>query len=185
MFETAEPTNRYPPYYAAKIAARFAAGGDTVVAATSDHALCAAYACRRTDGRLCLLLINKSPTLALTNQIALSGFTPASNATVYAYGIAQDDAARTGAGSPDLAQTPWTAAGTNLAYVAPPYSLSVLELQPLGPALAAQPGPPFASADLAGWSPLATNTLDAGTLDWSDAAAPSFPRRFYRAVWVP
>ena len=200
VFENAEPTNRYPPYYAAKIAARFAAGGDTVVAASSDLALCAAYACRRADGRLCVLLVNKSPTLALTNQIALSGFTPASNATAVAYGIAQDDAARTGTGSPDLAQTPWTVAGTNLTYVAPPYSLSVLELQPRGSTLAARPGPPFglhldgdagsryaieASADLLGWTPLATNTLDGGTNDWSDASAPSFPRRFYRAVWVP
>lgn len=41
------------------------------------------------------------------------------------------------------------------------------------------------SIDLVGWSGL-TNILNVtGTVQFTDSDAPNFPRRFYRAVWVP
>ena len=61
-------------------------------------------------------------------QITLSGFAPLPGAEARSYGIPQDDAARTGAGSPDVAQTNFTGAGANFSYSFAPYSASVLTL---------------------------------------------------------
>ena len=54
-----------------------------------------AYAVRRTNGALTLLVINKDMTTNLTAQVALTNFVPWSTATLLSYGIPQDQAART------------------------------------------------------------------------------------------
>ncbi|MGA9773181.1 MAG: BACON domain-containing carbohydrate-binding protein [Blastocatellia bacterium] len=118
----------YPTYYMSKLVSRFAAGGDQVVATTSNYNLMAAYGAKRSDGSVSLLLINKSATTSLNASINLAGFQPQSNATVHTYGIPQDEAARTGAGSPDIATSAFAGAGTSFVYTVAPYSATVISL---------------------------------------------------------
>lgn len=124
--------NGYPTYYVAKLLTRFAKGGDTVVSASSDYPLLATYSVKRTNGALTLLVINKSSSSNLTANFNLSGYAPATNATVYSYGIPQDEAARTGIGSLDVAQTNITGIQGNFSATFAPFSASVLVLNPSG-----------------------------------------------------
>lgn len=116
----------YPTYYASKLMSLFTAGGDQVVQATSTYNHLAAYAVKRTDGALALLVINKNLSGALDASISLAGFAPPASATVYSYGKPQDDAARNGSPSTDIATTMINNAGTNFVFSAPPYSMSVI-----------------------------------------------------------
>jgi hypothetical protein len=122
----------YPTYYCAKLMPRFAADGDTVVRATSDNLLLTTYAVRRTNGALTLLVINKSCSANLTANFNLSGYVPYTNATVYRYGIPQDDAARTGIGSPDIEQTNLTGIQSSFSAAFAPFSATVMVLSPDG-----------------------------------------------------
>jgi alpha-L-arabinofuranosidase len=69
--------NRYPAYYCGKLMKYFASGGDTVVTASSDYKLLSAYAARRANGCLTLLVINKSCYTNLNAAINLTGYVPA------------------------------------------------------------------------------------------------------------
>ena len=193
----------YPTYYATTLLRYFARGGDQVVRAASDYPLLAAYAARRSNGALSLLVINKSPTATLAASVALSGYEPFSNAVAYSYGIAQDEAARTGLGATGLAQTTVSGVGVNFTSSFAPYSMTVLALAPAAPELslvgpagltntpievrvtsaAPMPWVIQASADLRAWTRLATNTDWASPWRWGPAT--NGPWRFYRAVWPP
>jgi hypothetical protein len=81
----------YPVYYVQKLLTHFARGGDTVVTASSNSPLLTPYAVKRQDGSLSLLVINKSPTASSPANFTLTGFTPVASATVYSYGIPQDE----------------------------------------------------------------------------------------------
>ena len=133
------PTNRYPTYYVGKLMPNFAGGGDTVVKATSDYALLSAYAVQRTNGTLALLVINKSSYTNLTASLALNGYMPLTNVAVYAYGIPQDEAARTNGAARDVVKTAISNAAPAFSCSFPPYSATVLSLSPLGPAIGTQP----------------------------------------------
>ena len=88
-----------------KLMQDFFQAGDTVLTAASDYTLLSAYAVRRQDGTLTILAINKDPANTYTGQVAVAGYTPASNGTVYSYGIPQDNAAETnGPSSQDVAR---------------------------------------------------------------------------------
>jgi alpha-L-arabinofuranosidase len=123
-------TNFYPTFYAMKLLKNFARGGDKIVRAASDDQLLSAYAAWHADGPLALLVINKSPTNSLTVDFSLANFNPAANATICSYGIPQDEAARTGAGSPDVVQMQWTNAAANFPRTFAPYSATVILLSP-------------------------------------------------------
>jgi hypothetical protein len=118
--------NLYPTYYCAKLMPKFAADGDTVVRATSDYPLLATYSVMRTNGTLTLLVINKSASSNLTANFNLSGYVPYGNAALYSYGIPQDEAARTGVGSPDIAQTNFIGAATTFSATFAPFSATVM-----------------------------------------------------------
>jgi hypothetical protein len=197
-------TDLYPAYYTSKLMQDFVQTGDTVIAAASDYTLLSTYAVRRQDGSLTVLTINKDPVNTLTGQVAVAGFTPAASATVYAYGIPQDNAAETSFGSPDIAQTTLSGAGTNFTYAFPPYSAMVLALSPAPASLAAIPIPPAASqfvlqlqgqagvpyviqssTNLVTWTSISTNTPAAGTLNLTNFVDPSTPVQFWRALWQP
>ena len=120
----------YPTYYVAKLVSRFAHGGDRVVQARSDQPLLSVFAVRGSDGSLRLLVINKSPTAAFAATIELTGFVSHPAAAVDSYGIPQDEAARTGEGSPDLASSTLEIPGPAFTATFAPYSVSVLSLQP-------------------------------------------------------
>lgn len=120
----------YPSYYVFKLLSRFAAPSDSVIDAKSQSSMLAAYATKKTDGRLSLMLINKSPGEEITANIAIAGFVPSSSAVVYSYGKAQDDAARTLNGSPDISQTLFHGASNNFAYTVPSYSVAIISMLP-------------------------------------------------------
>lgn len=83
--------DQYPTYYIEELLSHFARGGDTVIKASSNASLLSAYAVKRLDGSLTILAINKSPTASYATTFNVSGFTPKGNATLYSYGIPQDE----------------------------------------------------------------------------------------------
>jgi alpha-L-arabinofuranosidase len=119
---------RYPTFYMLKLLKHFARGGDQIVRATSDHSLLSAYAARRADSTLALLLINKSPQSVMNVNLSITGFLAKPEATVLSYGIPQDDAARTETGLADIAQTEISSAATTFSFSCSPYSATVIAL---------------------------------------------------------
>ena len=200
-----EATNRYPTFYCGKLMQYFARGGDTVITATNDYELLGTYAVRCTNGSLTMLVVNKSSYASLNTAINLAGYVPFSNATIYSYGIPQDNAARTGIGSMDVAQTNSPVAGTSFNYTFAPYSATVLSLTPAAPSLvvlaSAQTAPsqfvfqlqglsgvPYViqmstNLTLTNWIAISTNTPASGTLNLTNTMSSS--AQFYRAVWHP
>jgi hypothetical protein len=122
---------RYPTFYTFKLLKYFARAGDRIVRATSDNKLLSAYAARRADGTLSLLIINKSPGATLKANASIAGFQPESDARIYSYGIPQDEAACTGTGSPDIAATPFKGAAAEFSCTFLPYSATVMVLTPV------------------------------------------------------
>jgi hypothetical protein len=121
---------RYPTFYTFKLLKYFARGGDRIVRAASDSKMLSAYAAQRADGTLALLVINKSPGAMVRADVSVAGFQPESAARIYSYGIPQDEAARTGRGSSDIAETAFTGAAADFPCVFAPYSVTVMVLEP-------------------------------------------------------
>jgi alpha-N-arabinofuranosidase len=192
----------YPPFYAFKLMQYFAAPGDTVLNATSDYNLLSAYASRKADGALDLLVINKDRFNTLTGQVAMVNFTVSTGATIRSFGIAQDEAARTNgpAVNQDIALTNFPSASANFTATFPPYSLTLYTFAPSSPTVQAglvaggkyqfqvlgQSNVTYqiqTSTNLLSWSSNATVKLSgvsgSVTNDMSAGA------RFWRAVWVP
>jgi len=156
---------------------------------------------KRTNGALTLLVINKSSSSNLTVAINLSGYLPGTNAAVYSYGIPQDTAARTGVGSPDIAQTNLTGVQGNFSATFAPFSATVLVLTAAPPpSLAVLPVPVGkfgfqlhgqlnaryvlqCSVNLTSWTNWSTNTLSSGAANFTNSI--SGPQQFWRAVWQP
>jgi alpha-L-arabinofuranosidase len=120
----------YPTFYVSTLLKYFARGGDQVVQASSDSVLLSVYAAHRSNGSLTLLLVNKSPSGQAKSEIRLKGFQPRADAKMYSYGMPQDEAARTGRGSPDLVQTPIACEAAGLTCTLAPYSVAVVVLAP-------------------------------------------------------
>ena len=142
-------TNCYPPYHAFNLMHYFAQPGDTIVKTTSDYLLLSAYAARRTNGTLALLVINKDAACTFSAQIALTNFVPRPTATVCSYGIPQDEAARTNAtpaAQGVAGPTDYPGVSALFTNSFPPYSLTLLTFAPamnpppLGATLAASGG---------------------------------------------
>jgi hypothetical protein len=197
-------SNRYPQFFTAKLMRYFLRGGDTVLKASSDYGLLSAYAARRTNGSLTLLVINRDSASSFTAQIALTNFAPGADATIYFYGMPQDNAAQTGVGSCDIAKSNFPLAGTNFSYVFAPYSVTVFAFAPAAPALSAlpmvpganefvlrlqaQPGVPYVlqvSTNLATWTPAAINTPTIPLVNITSSVSPATPCQYWRAVWEP
>jgi hypothetical protein len=202
VYNAGAPTNRYPEYYVAKLMTLFATGGDTVVKANSDYPLLATYSIKRTNGTLTLLVLNKSSSSNLTAAVNFGGWLPATNAVIYSYGIPQDDAVRTGLGSPDIQTNYITTAGINFTNTFAPYSVSVLVFHPAPPPKLVRPaslpgkfnfqlqGQPNASYVLqystnlnSGWISAATNTLSGFTQNLTNSIFGA--QQFWRAQWLP
>jgi hypothetical protein len=196
----------YPTFYTFKLLRNYVQAGDTVLTATSDYSLLAAYAVRRQNGSLSVLAINKDPSNTYTGQVAVASFVPASGGTVYSYGIPQDNAAKTNGpvSAQDIATTNFSGAGTNFNYTFAPYSATVLLLSPAPATLLAIPTDPAAgqfvfqlqgqagvpyiiqnSTDLMNWTSISTNTPPTGSMSITNSVDPSTPAQFWRAVWLP
>jgi len=132
-------SDRHPTYYAMKLLSLFARGGDTVVHATSSNTLLSAYAVRRADGTLTMLVINKSPTATQTANFSVTGITLPAAAAAYSYGIPQDDAARTGTGSRDIGSSSVANVGATFSATFAPYSATVLSFVSGVPSISSQP----------------------------------------------
>jgi alpha-N-arabinofuranosidase len=118
----------YPAYSAMAVMAGFARGGDLIVSANSDYNLLSVYAAKRTNGKLSLLVINKSPSIRQTASIKLTGFMPQANATAISYGIPQDEAARTGVGNTNPKSAVFSGVATTFTTAFAPYSVTVISL---------------------------------------------------------
>jgi len=175
-----------------------------VLTASSDYNLLSAFAARRTNGALTLLVINKDSLSTFTAQIALTNFTPNAAVTIYSYGMPQDNAANTGLGSSDIARSNLFVPGTNFTYAFAPYSVTVFAFAPTPPTLTAlpmvpgatqfvlrlqaQPGAPYVlqvSTNLTTWTPSTTNTPAAPLVNLTNSVPAETPRQFWRAVWEP
>jgi hypothetical protein len=195
---------RHPTFYAEKLLQSFVRPGDTILKASSDYLLLSAYAARKADGALAMLVINKDSTASLNTQITLTNFFPSSAATVRSYGIAQDEATRTNSpipGAQDIA-TNVVPVGVLFTNSFPPYSLTLFTFAPAASQLSVlsvsqaqvvlqihgQSGVPYVmqnSTDLAGWNSISTNTPVGTTLNVTNAVSADVPARFWRAVWMP
>ena len=125
----AGPADRYPSFYVSKLLKHYAHGGESVVTAASDFTGLGVYAVRdHRSHTLNLLLINKHPTAALATRISIRGFKVARPAEVFTYGIPQDEAARTGVGSADVARSTAAISGETFTWTPAPYSATVIRL---------------------------------------------------------
>ncbi|HXB61148.1 MAG TPA: hypothetical protein VNU95_16365 [Candidatus Acidoferrales bacterium] len=192
----------YPTFYAEKLLESFARPGDSVLVSSSDNLLLSAYAVRRTNGALTMLVVNKDMVANLVGQIALTNFVPWSTATVRSYGIPQDQAAENNGSalSQDVATNTDSSAAANFSYTFPPLSLTLFTFAP-GPAalsvqqiqaaqvqllLQGQSGAPYiiqSSPDLNHWTSISTNTLTGNSTNVSLSISPGHPTQFFRAVW--
>jgi hypothetical protein len=126
--DPAGPADRYPTFYVNKLLKHFARGGERVVQASSDFGSLGVYAVRGTDGSLRILVINKHPSATLNADIAIPALKNGETMKVFSYGIAQDEAARTGEGSADIRQSTLTLDGPTLRFSPGPYSVHVIQL---------------------------------------------------------
>jgi hypothetical protein len=126
--DPAGPADRYPTFYVNKLLKYFARGGEKVVQASSDYGSLGVYAVKGDDHSLRILVINKHPSAALNATISLPALRKGEKAKVFSYGIAQDEAARTGEGSADVQQSTLTLQGPTLTFSPGPYSVHVIQL---------------------------------------------------------
>jgi hypothetical protein len=197
-------TNRYPQFYAAKLMQYFAQPGDIILSASSDYVPLSAYAARRANGAVTLLVLNGDTAATFNAQIALNGFAPSPNATLRSYGIPQDTAAQTGIGSPDIALGSFSGVSTNFTYSFAPLSLTLFSFAPAAPSLTILPPPPQpggqvvlqiqglpglyviqTSTNLGAWTAASTNTLSGNAMNVTNSVPPGSITRFWRAVWQP
>ena len=126
--DPAGAADRYPTFYVDKLLSHFARGGERVVQAQSDYRGLGVYAVKDKDHRLNILVINKHPTATLNASISIPALRKDEQATVFSYGIPQDEAAHTGTGSADVQQSSLTMQGATLTFSPGPYSASVIQL---------------------------------------------------------
>ena len=195
--------DRYPIFYGFKMMKSYVRPGDTILNAGSDYLLLSAYAARKANGTLALLVINKDAVASFNAQISLANFAPQSTATVRTYGIAQDEATRTNGPTADQdIATNMVVAGAVFTNSFPPYSLTLFTFAP-GPAqlsasspqpgqcvlqLRGQPGTPYIiqnSTNLFVWTPTSTNLQVGSVLNITNVISPGNTRQFWRAVWQP
>jgi hypothetical protein len=194
----------YPDYYAMKIMQYFVRPGDTVLNAASDYLLLSAYASRRADGSLSLLVINKDTNATFTAQISLANFVPFSSATVHSYGMPQDNAVKNGLSTnlQDIAVSNYPSASTLFTNSFAPLSLTVFTFAPSAPSLqvlpaasgqfafqlSGQSGTPYiieTSTDLVTWTSISTNLLTGASLNITNTIPPGAGQQYWSAFWQP
>lgn len=199
------PDTRHPTFYAAKLMQWFARPGEPILETSSDYTWLSAFAVRRANGSMALLLVNKSLTTNLNAGIQLNGYRPQPQAIQRFYGIPQDEAARTNAplAERDIAVSAFAGAGTNFTCTLPKLSLTLLALSPEAPQLSTSAGSsqdevilrlhgqaevPYVlqvSTNLLHWSPVLTNRMSGDTFSITNQAAVGGPVKFWRAIWQP
>ncbi|MGD0388819.1 MAG: hypothetical protein ABSC42_07685 [Tepidisphaeraceae bacterium] len=123
----------YPNYFGFQLASKIIQSGGTVVSAVSNYSELAVYSVLEANGHLDLLVINKNPDAAITDQFNLQGFTPNGQGQFWQYGEAQDYAqsqSSTGAASLANFNTALSFTGDSFSYAFPAYSMTVIDLTP-------------------------------------------------------
>ena len=122
----------HPTYWVIKLLRNFARDGDQIVRATSNESLVSAYASKRTNGMLSVLLINKSPTETAKVTLDVNGFAAFPAAPVLSYGIPQDEAARLKTSGREMGMGSARRVGGNGDFVTTlaPYSVNVVTFYP-------------------------------------------------------
>jgi alpha-N-arabinofuranosidase len=196
-------TNNNPNFYGMKLMQYFVRPGDKVLQSGSSYQLLSAYGARKADGALAVLVINKDGTTNFNGQISLANYSPWTNATIYTYGMAQDNATKNGLSLAlqDVAVTNTPVSGNPFTYSFPPYSMTVFVVPPAAPSLHAvsasggslvlqlqgQTGAPYViqtSTDLLSWNPVSTNMLATSPMNVTNSFSPG-SARFWRAYWKP
>lgn len=124
-------TQTYPVFYVEQLMNKFAMAGDRVLPTTSSYGLLSAFATKRGDQSVRLLVVNKNPTAQIASNISFTGFNPQSVATLSFYGMPQDNAAKNGH-SQIIAVSGIGGMSPNTRMTFPPYSVSVIEFRPRG-----------------------------------------------------
>jgi hypothetical protein len=145
----------FAPYHGLSVVNSFVRPGDQFVRTATDQPLVTAYAARRPNGDLAVMLLNKDPDNEYPVALDYTGFSPAAGApTVHSH--------TNGATSVSSTQT-----GTATSQTLPPYSLTALVLRP-SRTVAGAPGAPG--------QPVASNVTDtAATISWPAATAGGHP----------
>ncbi len=153
---TSEPpvNTPFPPYYGLQMLTKLGTPGDTMVAAASDQALVTAHAVRQANGNLALMLVNKSPDTTYDVNVALSGYSPASTATIYAYGRQ----------SGTISTRSVSGVGNAFTQNIPPYSLTTVVMTPSSTSPLVLPPPP---------APILTPPTPVGPVTVTSTLAPS------------
>lgn len=134
----------FPSYYAGKLLALWAQGGDRILSTTTGYPLLTVYGSKLINGSLALLVVNKHPSNDYPAQLTLSNFTPGSaTATVYSYGKQND------LSSTDITTGAATFSGATLNYTFPSYSMSVVVVKGQFEAWREQH---FTAAELSDWT---------------------------------
>lgn len=124
-------TQTYPVFYMEQLLNKFAKPGDYVVPTTSSYGLLSAFTTRRaSDGTARVLLVNKNPTTAISVSLNIAAYRPQANATVYSYGVAQDNEAKNGF-TQSLGVSQISNVGPTTAVTVPPYTAMVIVMNPL------------------------------------------------------
>ena len=139
-------TQLYPTFFAHQLMSLFAGAGDEVVSATSSYGMLTAYATKRSDGTVRVMVINLAPNQSFSANLSfLGGFHPQGTAVQYSYGITQDNEANPNppAGTPnewpELAYAQLGGTSTANSYTFPAYSISVILYTPTGQRIGAPP----------------------------------------------
>jgi hypothetical protein len=145
----------FAPYHALTVMGSFARPGDQLVRAGTDDPLVGAYASRRPNGDLAVLLVNRDPEHERAVTLNYSGYQPGSAPPVVASYLNGADAVQS------------TTTGTATSQTLAPYSLTLLTLHPDGTDAGAPqaPGRPSAGAI----------TDRTATISWPAAAAGGHP----------
>jgi hypothetical protein len=145
----------FAPYHALTLMNAFVRPGDQFVRASTTDAMVGAYAARRPNGDLAVLLLNKDTDNSRPVTISYAGFAPGTGApTVYSL--------TNGASSVTSGQM-----GSATSQTLPPYSLTAVVVHPSG-AVAGAPSAPGA--------PTASTVTDtAATISWPAATAGAHP----------
>lgn len=109
----------YPVWYGLKMLNYLATPGDKFVFASSDQSLVTVHAVKQANGKLSVLLINKSPDKAYDVNISITGFNPSGYGLIYSFGK-QSNSIETAVVS---------TAGNTFTQTVGPYSLTTVVLE--------------------------------------------------------
>ena len=96
--------------------------------ASSDYRSLGVYAVKGKEHSLRILVINKHPSAALNTTISIPALKKGEKAKLFSYGIAQDEAARSGVGFRRHPAIDAHASGSTLTFSPGPYSAHVIQI---------------------------------------------------------